>query len=113
MATHSSILAWEIPPFRVVTGTSWSPLSALKGVKPPVELLEPPPVAGASELPTLRWFWPEGLSSGLTGTWRPFPGSFPCFTPPSHLEIKYGSLGLPFLPHSALRRCLATERPGA
>ena len=73
----------------------------------------PPPVAGASELPTLPWFWPEGLPSGLTGTWHPFPGSFPCFTLPSHLEIKYGPLGLPFLPHSALRRCLATERPGA
>lgn len=83
-------------------------LSRLSPSAPP-----PPPVAGASEFRRLPWFWPEGLPSGLTGTWRPFPGSFPCFTPPSHLEINYGSLGFPSLSHSALRRCLATELPGA
>ena len=73
----------------------------------------PPPVAGASELPRLPWFWLGGLPSGLTGTWRPFPSLFPCFAAPSHLEINYGSLGFPSLSHSALRRCLATELPGA
>lgn len=52
---------------------------------PPAQL--PPPVAGASELCTLPWFWLEGFPSGLTGTWRPFPGSFLCFTPPSSLEL--------------------------
>ena len=52
---------------------------------PPAPL--PPPGAGASELSTLPWFWLEELPSGLTGTWRPFPGSFPCFTPPPYLEL--------------------------
>lgn len=43
---------------------------------------------------------------------RSFPSSFPRFLPSPRLEtshqLKYGSLELPSLPHSALRRCLAT-----
>ena len=66
--------------------------------------------------PRRNGFGPPRLPSDPTGTQRPFPSSFPCFLPSPRLEtshpLKYGSLELPSLPHSALRRCLATALPG-
>lgn len=62
-------------------------------------------VATVLALPAFRPI-PPGPSERL------FPSSFPRFLPPPRLEtshqLKYGSLELPSLPHSALRRCLAT-----
>lgn len=52
-----------------------------------------------------------GSRSAPTDTRCPFPSSSVCFTSPPRLElshrIKLGSLGLPFLPHSAVRCCPA------